>query len=252
MEQQTRMMEQMAITNQELQRQTQQQQQQNQQLMGLLARLSPPGLALGEQQPAVAPQAPQVEVEYLKKIPDHIQKQLTHFMQDFEKSMAKITRTRVTIEKLSNDVQVLNDKVNRRYPPGCRAFKTSETETELDNVLKGCVDQDSSLAIVLPRGSSRREAMRIIHHETTLFFKQVQLEAKEELREVLKVAGSKDTFVQEGTKIMQSVTDDRGASLGLDSTRSKPFDPKFVETKLDSMWHQMVDKEAKKEEQRKK
>ncbi|CAK0832594.1 unnamed protein product [Prorocentrum cordatum] len=166
MEQQTRMMEQMAITNQELQRQAQQQQQQNQQLMGLLARLSPPGLALGEQQPAVAPQAPQVEVEYLKKIPDHIQKQLTHFMQDFEKSMAKITRTRVTIEKLSNDVQVL------------------------------------------------------------------------------KVAGSKDTFVQEGTKIMQSVTDDRGASLGLDSTRSKPFDPKFVETKLDSMWHQMVDKEA--------
>ena len=93
--------------------------------------------------------------------------------------------------------------------------------------------------------------MIIVHHECTLFFKRVQLEAKEELREVLKVVGSKDTFTQEGAKIMQSVTDDRGASLGLDSTRSKPFDPKFVETQLGTMWHQMVDKEAKKEEQRK-
>ena len=90
--------------------------------------------------------------EYQKKLPDSVAKELDKYQHEFGKVMLKVTKNRISIERLEREVQILSDKQNRRYPPGCKAFKSSDTQAELDVVIRSFAAADSSLTIPMPQG----------------------------------------------------------------------------------------------------
>ena len=102
--------------------------------------------------------------------------------------------------KLSHDmadISVLEDlNHGRRYPPGVRPFKSPEEQVELDKGLIDALDDDNALIIKIPTGSSRRDAMEIVHHTCCRVIKSTAAEGLREHISYLKLKVTRDAFRQ--------------------------------------------------------
>ena len=116
--------------------------------------------------------------------------------------------------------------------------------------MAACMDGPSSLVIPFEKGTSKREAMRIVHHEMTLFHKQALLEALREQQVTTRNLAMKQAFLDEGLKIINSLVEDKATGLGFDAIGIKPVDPRVAKERLETLWAKAINVEASKEEKR--
>jgi hypothetical protein len=56
-----------------------------------------------------------------------------------------------------------------KFPAQCRPFKTAQEFCELDEVMTRAVHDEYELDIVIPKGTSRRKAIMILHRRQICF-----------------------------------------------------------------------------------
>ena len=65
-------------------------------------------------------------------------------------------------------------------PKGIRPFTSATTLAELDETMEGAKTHQSVLAVNIPQGSTRREALEMVYYQRSKFAKQVDNEALKE------------------------------------------------------------------------
>jgi hypothetical protein len=136
-----------------------------------------------------------------------------------------------------------------RYPAGTKAFKAPAEQVELDKGFSHCQTQDYELKIVIPKGSSRREAMAEAHHATTLFLKKVALESLTDHINDLKHKTTKQKFIELCVEECKQVVPD---SLGLEEPLQETQDEAVVKAKMEETYRDIVMKVRKAKDDEKK
>ena len=136
-----------------------------------------------------------------------------------------------------------NDDTKEVYPAPMKPFKGSSTEGELDELWKGSLEQDKTVTMIIPKGSTRRRAMCIVHHGMTLLHKEILVESSTAKMEALQVASRKETFKKSIEAAMEEFYGERDKTpLGLDKPDRQKPQPAWVMAKVDAMYAEVVEK----------
>lgn len=73
--------------------------------------------------------------------------------------------------------RTLVDRITKE-PPGVRPFASPDTVTEFDEGWSHSPEDQFTISVVVPKGATRRQAMKLVHHAATLHAREVSLEAK--------------------------------------------------------------------------
>ena len=168
-------------------------------------RGSPPGLAtpspprsqdaaVGAALLAAAPLASEP-----KKLPDDVSAHLQKCAHKFQDNVTKFLRAGSHAVKLGEELEFMLEEKDgvrtRRYPPGVRPFKASAAQAELDAVLDGAAESDFSYCFSIPRGTTKRVALEMCHHEWSIFMKRVMKSAADSHLEASKPTVTKATYL---------------------------------------------------------
>lgn len=251
-------------TMQDQQRQMMQQQsQQQQQMMSLMATLAGMQQQAMAQPPGPAPAAPPPQVQpppglpaalptgRAQRIPEKITKELEKKADKFEKLVMKMTKTRLAAEKARRDLEVFKNKDNRTYPAGMRAFKTAAAQSELDEPLSACTEGDTTITVILKQGITRREAMKVMHHECSNFLKLCMSEGLDEMLRELKDVTTKQKFQEALQETITECTSDKASELGLDKVDFAAISPEAINGRCEKLWAKIVDHEVARDKHRK-
>ena len=115
----------------------------------------------------------------LTSIPSELDKVLLHKTRSFKDSVFKLARARSYQKKLQASVDVF-DNSDTDYPRSHKPFRSPASFIELDSDFSKAIAGDYELTLIIPRASSRREAMRIVHRTASNFSAMVMLEAQSE------------------------------------------------------------------------
>jgi hypothetical protein len=96
----------------------------------------------------------------------------------YEKEVRRHLKATRRLDKLKDDIEVLS-RANLQYPAGIRAFASTVSNLELDEVMNETRDADAVVEITIPRGTMRREAMKIFHHHAQREIKKIEAQAAE-------------------------------------------------------------------------
>ena len=176
----------------------------------------------------------------VSKIPVHVGKAITKASVRFEKDVMKLLKAESKLSHDMADIKVLEDlNHGRRYPPGVRPFKSPEEQVELDKCLINALDDDNALIIKIPKGSSRREAMEIVHHTCCRFIKSTAAEGLREHISHLKLKVTRDAFRQRCEK---EAAQEKIDSLGLDDPSLVHVDQQQICLKIDKAYREIIEK----------
>ncbi|CAK0873710.1 unnamed protein product [Prorocentrum cordatum] len=226
----------------------------------MLAHTSPPSVPAPAPAPLAQATAPVVVVsaamqqreQYTMNIPGAVNKELEKRTFDFEKNVSTLMRTKAALEKARGDVAILTSNDNDNYPNGVRAFKTSSTATELDIELPEARSEDFVVRLLVPRGSSVWEAMRVVHRGMSRFFKESTVKAPETHEQSLRSNATKEEFAKMASTILDNVTKHHATELGLEAPLKKPIEPSIASAKIETLYSKMIDKVHRPEEKKKK
>lgn len=161
-----------------------------QQLVGAVANLACVGqVAPALQQPAPAtpavvlasPSLPSASIAMQDTpIPDSLNKIIVQRTRSFKEAVFRLARARVQLSTLEADSQIFG-KPGSEYPKKCKPFKSSTTFAELDSPFTEACSSDHAFSVCIPTGTSRRDAMALVHRASSAFLVQCQYEAQQEL-----------------------------------------------------------------------
>lgn len=87
-------------------------------------------------------------------------------------SVEKFFKYKNIAKRLAEDIEYMTkDAAAKQYPPGTRPFRASATDIELDVPASCSADRPFQAVTTIPQGATRREAMAIVHHTTTVHIK---------------------------------------------------------------------------------
>ena len=112
------------------------------------------------------------------KIPEEIKASIQKVMKRCGDRIVKTLRSTERTTKAREDLQIMSEH-GGRYPAGTRPFKCQTNLVELEEPMTCSEEKDFHFSVCIPQGSSRKEALALLHHSTTKFNKQVNLEALE-------------------------------------------------------------------------
>ena len=164
------------------------QQNQNAAFMAAIAQLSQAITASGQPHAGPAPASPaatpgevmsseQPKGDVLQSIPPELDKIILSRTRSFKHAVFTLARARTYSSKLAEAEGVFNGD-NTSYPKSQKQFRSPISFAELDLPLEAASSGDHLVTITIPAGSSRREAMRLVHRESAKHFNTVLLEAQ--------------------------------------------------------------------------
>jgi hypothetical protein len=105
----------------------------------------------------------------------------------------------VTLEEEQN-LTMHDQSRGLQYPSGVRPFKSLEERGDLDEPWSESVQAELAFNVRVPMGSSRREAIQLVHHAASLFSqKKVDLEGRKEHLESLRSVVTRRAFIESCT-----------------------------------------------------
>ena len=125
-------------------------------------------------------------------VPSIVMKSLQQIIREFSDKIEKLQRARLREQKQTTDLSTLS---SGQYPAGVRPFSPG-TEAELDSPFADSRHQDAHVNIVIPKGSTRKQALSIIHLQTAAFYKKVDLEVTKEYVSTLQASTAFDHFME--------------------------------------------------------
>ena len=94
-----------------------------------------------------------------------------------------------------------------RYPAGTRPFKCQSDMVELDESLGEAIREKYVFQIEVPQGSTRKEALAIMHHAFTKESKRINLEAMKEKVEKEKLRNKRERIFEECAAAIKDATE---------------------------------------------
>ena len=127
----------------------------------------------------------------------HIRKCAKKFKENVLKKLSWQHRAEVHAEQL-REMSVVDDSGVSccRYPTGVRPFASAKELEELDEPYGPTMQEASSLVIVVPQGSSIRDAMRFAHHGLAKFCKGCMRDASAAHAASLVVKATRESFLE--------------------------------------------------------
>ena len=184
-----------------------------------------------------------------EQLPAHIEKQLMKTVRSFETDLRKFVNMQHKVEQAKQDYELMKAD-GHRYPTGTRPFKSPVELEDLDNVLSECSAGPSSFSVAIPQGTTKRQAMLLIHHSFTKFYKrciwealQVQMDAKKDLT-------TKAAFIAKCQAKITEQTQFEGC--GLEDSDLANFTDEVVVAKCQTLYHDVVNKVRKEKTEEKK
>ena len=124
-------------------------------------------------------------------LPTMLLSSMRQVVRSFTDKIGKLQRAMKRKEKQEKDLATLE---TGHCPPGVRPF-TPGTEPELDAAFSESAQGDVELKIHIPMGSTKKEALRIVHMTAAAFYKKVELEVTKEYTKTLQESTSFDKFI---------------------------------------------------------
>ena len=221
-------------------------------MMGLIQSIT---LHLGHTTGAPTPQPPQsaadaapenqvpknVDTPKLNHIPEELTKVIHRKCRAFKDDVLKFSRCSNAIDKLSSDIARMS-RDPTAYPPGIKPWKTSLTNTELDQPLETQVDQKWVAASNLPQDCTRRDAIHLIHQSAMTQIKRIELESLTSQLESRRKAASIEQLneiTQQAVK--EASKPDCASTLGLTKPIEREVHELAIQAKVDSIYTKIYD-----------
>ena len=191
------------------------------------------------------------------KIPKEILVALEGVKKRFEGDLRKLAAATRRADKVTSELADF-ERGPGRYPAGTRPFSSSATQVELDEACTSASAGPLRLQIVVPQGSTYREAMAHVHWTCSKEMRALELEAAKDKLMSARQAATKETFsTSVRTLVLSASQRDIAAALGLEQPLYTPIPETEVSEHAAVLYKQAVDRvakevEAKKEEQTKK
>jgi len=135
-------------------------------------------------------------------IPEVLDKFILKKTREYRDNVFKLAKSLKFKETLDAQRYVFENTTSD-YPKGYTAFRSQSSFAELDAPLNDSAMEEWVFEVKIPQGTSRREAMRLVHRESTAFLNRASCEAQDEHFNVLRP--QTDSVVLEGlvTAILQ-------------------------------------------------
>ena len=150
--------------------------------------------------------------------------------------MRKYARSKKAFDDASSKLNIMSeDQEHTRYPPGIRPFASSSTFVELDDAFSRSSTEACNMQLTIPVGTSRRDAMKLIHHFLTRQMKTIELEALADHRDFMNNMASKDVFISKcKSAVDEIVTKDADLrNLSIDSPNRMVVDEQLLSYKVE-------------------
>ena len=185
------------------------------------------------------PKRPRIEdvLQHMLQLIQEQREAMQQFMTSFHHGPTQVTVGRV--DKTKEDVKVLGEP-GLKYPSGTRPFKSPVELTDLDNVISDCVNGDSTWVVKLPKGTTKRQAMGIIHHSFTGMYKQFSLEALQAQLDAKKAVTTRHAFLSKCKQKVEEIT--KADACGLEDSGLQDFPQEAFQARFDALYHDMVSK----------
>ena len=125
-------------------------------------------------------------------VPTTVMKSLGQIIREFTDKVEKLQRARLREQTQSSD---LNSLLSGKYPPGVKPFSPG-TEAELDSPFSESMRQEVTVNVVIPKGSSRKQALGLMHLHAAAFYKKVDLEVTKEYVGTLQASTAFEHFME--------------------------------------------------------
>ena len=191
-----------------------------------------------------------------------LEKELNKSRTKFEKKVTTFLKTKEMTELRAKESSLMEaDETFEKYPEPMKAFKASPTEAELDNTWSKTQEGPETITIQIPKGTTRRRAMAIMHHQMVRLHKLILLEYAQEKHETLKKASRYDTFSETVKKVVQEFYEKtNNEEMGLDQIEKSAPPHAWIEAKVEAMYPEVIakahadkaDEDKKKEDEHKK
>jgi len=139
-----------------------------------------------------------------------------------------------------------DDGTREVYPAPMKGYTACPTEAELDRTFSRCATDDWTFSVKLPKGTTRRKAMEVLHHQMVTAHKFILAESGRDKVDTLRTASRLKTF-------KKNISDDlneyystlKDVDLDLPA-RQKPSD-EWLQAKISSMYQDIVDSAEREE-----
>ena len=194
---------------------------------------------------AVAEAATVSKPNQSNKVPEEIKQCITRHMKKASDKIQKSIRASKRLDLAKADLETMTE--SGRYPPGTRPFKSQAGLPELDEMLAECTENDFTFSVTVPQGSSRREALAIMHHAFTRETKRINTAALTERVEKEKAMVKRSQILEECHAVVaKQLQIDK---LGLDDPVQQSNAEEAIQCFMEGEYGKMI-QEIRKKEQR--
>ena len=197
-----------------------------------------------------------------KKEKEELEGLLTKSKNRFQQRVKTFLKTGEMLERRTKEFELMNeDKTYEKYPFPSKPFNIMPTETELDEVWSVAAESDNTWTIIFPKGTTRRKAITMAHHQMTLLQKGILVESAKQKQETMKVASRLETFKKCVESVVKEFYEARTSSdLDLDRPSKRMPSETWIKAKTEMMYNDVVahaekekaEEDKKKAEERKK
>jgi hypothetical protein len=179
-----------------------------------------------------------------RSLPGGVLKKLDDVAGNFEKDMRKYLKSQEQIKSLQSDVKFFSDNLDqKRYPSGIRPHGSPPSLTELDESWSHAAGGDFEVKFIVAKDMTRRQSMQSLHWQLARLNKDIELEAREERVQHLRVAAAKQTFVATMAQVVEDAQSNNGAELlGLDAPLSRSLDQSWVKMTVEAKYKKVFEK----------
>ena len=180
-----------------------------------------------------------------KLLPKEVVQHLKKVARPFDKSVDRYVRNKRPVRKVEEDLVIMRDGSSRRYPPGVRPFASQGDLETLDEPLMGSTGNACVITITIPKNSTIKDSMEIVHHRAALFMKECNLEALLLLQTSLApIISNKHVY-----SACNAYHKDEAEGLGLDEPRRAPCNINEALACAEDLYTKIIDKAREKNKQ---
>jgi hypothetical protein len=176
-----------------------------------------------------------------KKLPDELVKHFKNTARDFERRTTKYLNVNMLRQTLKEKCAVFagnNPAQGFKYPNGVRAWHVPVEVDSIDEPWSCVVEREHTCEIVIPKGTSRRDAMQRIHHTCQGFLMDLHHETVAAHAEVLRETVAKEEFVR---ACGDWKPEKPGVEDGLDAPLRRLVDSEEARVQVELLYGKVVD-----------
>lgn len=177
----------------------------------------------------------------LENLPEAVKKHLDKVAKSFEHKVSSFIRNGGRLECMKSELDALKksaDESTFKYPAGVRPFRSPVELAQLDEAMDQCRDVPFTMSLILPKGCTRRDAMRRMHHACCTFLKEQHTIATAQYQEELKGLVTKSKFLE----ACNAWTPQPTTADGLEDPVRPALDTKLARNHAEKLYTSLIDR----------